>query len=417
MGYNHVVKYFLRGTISVLVAIHLTAVAKATATFGDDIAFLRKHTTVIVLGNEASAAQLALAPVWQARVMTSTAQGNSGWSFGWINRELIESGKILPHINAFGGEDRLWLGPEGGQFSIFFPKGAPFDYEHWLVPASLDTQPFRVVSYSSNRAQFKANITLTNYSGAEFKVALEREVRLLDTTTSREELGLPASSRINIVGYQSTNVLANVGSASWKKETGLLSIWILGMFTPAETATIIVPIKPGPESELGPVVTSDYFGAIPPNRLKVTPTALFLKGDGRFRSKIGVSPRRSLGVLGSYDAEHHVLTIVQFNQPRNITDYVNSQWKLQADPYRGDVINAYNDGPPTPGGRPIGPFFEMESSSPAAALLPAARIKHIRRTFHLTGTEHDLDIVSRKVLGMPLVQLTAALQSGEQRHE
>jgi hypothetical protein len=28
----------------------------------------------------------------------------------------------VPHINVFGGEDRFWLGPEGGQFSIFFAK-------------------------------------------------------------------------------------------------------------------------------------------------------------------------------------------------------------------------------------------------------------------------------------------------------
>ena len=27
------------------------------------------------------------------------------------------------HVNVFGGEDRFWLGPEGGQYSIFFVKG------------------------------------------------------------------------------------------------------------------------------------------------------------------------------------------------------------------------------------------------------------------------------------------------------
>jgi hypothetical protein len=36
--------------------------------------------------------------------------------FGWINRKLIASRKIQPHINVFGGEDRFWIGPEGGQF-------------------------------------------------------------------------------------------------------------------------------------------------------------------------------------------------------------------------------------------------------------------------------------------------------------
>jgi len=33
--------------------------------------------------------------------------------YGWINRELVASGKRQKHINAFGGEDRFWLaGPE-----------------------------------------------------------------------------------------------------------------------------------------------------------------------------------------------------------------------------------------------------------------------------------------------------------------
>jgi hypothetical protein len=44
----------------------------------------------------------------------------------WVNRALIASGKIAQHMNAVGGEDRIWLGPEGGQFSIFFAPGVPY---------------------------------------------------------------------------------------------------------------------------------------------------------------------------------------------------------------------------------------------------------------------------------------------------
>lgn len=80
----------------------------------DDVAFLREHTPVIVLSDRTGSSKVALAPAWQGRVMTSTAAGDQGFSCGWINRELIASGKLLPHINVFGGEDRFWLGPEGG---------------------------------------------------------------------------------------------------------------------------------------------------------------------------------------------------------------------------------------------------------------------------------------------------------------
>src|SRR5512133_846197 len=90
------------------------------ATFQDEVSFLQKHTEVIVLSGKDDGAKVALVPAWQGRVMTSTVGGDSGPSFGWVNHELISSGKILPHINVFGGEDSFWLGPEGGQFSIFF---------------------------------------------------------------------------------------------------------------------------------------------------------------------------------------------------------------------------------------------------------------------------------------------------------
>ena len=86
-------------------------------TFGDALAFLREHTDVILLA--AGDAQVAVVAEYQGRVMTSTSGGADGPSYGWINREAIASGERQPHINVFGGEDRFWLGPEGGQFSIF----------------------------------------------------------------------------------------------------------------------------------------------------------------------------------------------------------------------------------------------------------------------------------------------------------
>ena len=84
-----------------------------SATFQDEVAFLRKYKDVIVLEGKDDGARLAIVPGWQGRIMTSTVGGDTGPSFGWVNRELISSGKILPHINVFGGEDRFWLGPEG----------------------------------------------------------------------------------------------------------------------------------------------------------------------------------------------------------------------------------------------------------------------------------------------------------------
>ena len=87
--------------------------------------------------------------------MTSTATGDEGTSYGWINYEHIESGKTVPQINVYGGEERFWLGPEGGQFSIFFKPGSKFDFAQWQTPAVIDTAVFDIVS---SRAEALAHV-------------------------------------------------------------------------------------------------------------------------------------------------------------------------------------------------------------------------------------------------------------------
>ena len=115
-----------------------------------------------------------------------------------------------------------------------------------------------------------------------------------------------------MVAYETANQITNRGPA-FSKEKGLVSIWILGMMNAGPQTVIIVPYKPGPEAELGPVVKSDYFGPVPADRLKVTPEAVLFRADGNYRSKIGISQRRARNVLGSIDFEAGVLTLVQLS--------------------------------------------------------------------------------------------------------
>ena len=383
--------------------------ASRAATFGDDAAFLQRHTPVIVLSDSAGQAKVAVSPAWQGRVMTSTAGGDAGQSFGWINRELIAAGKVQPHINVFGGEDRFWLGPEGGQFSIFFAPGAKFELGDWFTPAAVDTMPYTVVKQTGSSATFRATFAVTNYSGTRFEVTVNRDVNLLTAGGVAEILGVKAGGDLGVVAYETVNTITNAGRLPWEKKTGLLSVWILGMFNPSPATTIVVPVRPGPEAALGVKVTSDYFGSVPPDRLVVKGDVVYFSGDGNFRSKIGINPRRSKALLGSYDAANRVLTIVQFTQPAGVTEYVNSLWKIQDQPYGGDAANSYNDGAPSPGAKPLGPFYELESSSPAAALPAGGSLTHVHRTIHLSGAEASLDVVARAVLGVSLKEIQGAL--------
>ncbi len=378
------------------------------ATFGDDLKFLQQHTDVVVLSDTSSQGQVAVVPAWQGRIMTSTARGTEGLSFGWVNRELIASRKLQPHINVFGGEDRFWLGPEGGQFSIFFANGAAFDLEHWFTPAAIDTEPFEVISKTGNSVLCRRQFQLTNYSGTRFDLEVNREIRLVNATDILSKLGVKLSSEVKSVGFESVNSVRNTGTKPWTKDAGLLSIWILGMLNASAETTVAIPFEKGPESVLGTRVNDNYFGKVPADRLIVKDNVLFFRGDANYRSKIGVSPRRAKAWLGSYDPANRALTLVHFTLPRGVTDYVNSAWELQKEPFGGDVVNSYNDGPPKAGAKQLGRFYELESSSPALALNSGESASHTHQTIHLEGGEKQLDGVARAVLGVTLEEIKTA---------
>src|SRR5690606_30474377 len=157
-------------------------------TYGDDLQFLQKHKKPIELQN--GGARVLISPEYQGRVMTSSASGESGLSFGWINHNLIESGEVKEHINAVGGEERFWLGPEGGQFSIFFNEGSTFEFENWQTPPAIDTEAFDLVQSSEKEAEFSKSVQITNYSGFQFNFDVNRKISLLDIQEIKNELGI-----------------------------------------------------------------------------------------------------------------------------------------------------------------------------------------------------------------------------------
>jgi hypothetical protein len=83
-------------------------------------------------------------------------------------------------------------------------------------------------------------------------------------------------------------------------------------------------------------------------------------------------------------------------------------WEIQREPYSGDVINSYNDGPPAPGKPPLGPFYELETSSPALSLASGDRYTHVHRTFHFAGPESELDRIARATLKVGLADIARA---------
>lgn len=382
--------------------------------FGEDVALLKKHTDAIVLRRGDAA--VVVAPAYQGRVMTSTATGDGGNSYGWLNYKLIAKGVVPPEqakgtleskIHVFGGEERFWLGPEGGQFGIFFAPGAKFDFADWKTPAAIDTEPFDLVSSDETKAVFARNFTVTNQSGTKFDLGVERTVRLLDREQTAQALGVDIPEGLPFVAYETINTITNRGEKAWQADSGLLSVWILGMYKPSPSTVMAIPFRKDGE---GPVVNDAYFGKISSDRLKVGDGVVFFKGDGASRGKIGIPPSRSTPFAGSYSPDLGALTLVRCEPVNKDGRYVNSMWEKQENPYAGDVINAYNDGSPAPGEPPLGPFYELETSSPGAELAPGASLTHRQVTVHFAGQPEQLDPIAEAKLGAGIAEIRDAFK-------
>jgi len=401
--------------LTILFVFSFTLCLIAENNFKKDLQFLQKHSDAKLLQN--GQAQIIVVPQWQGRVMTSTAAGPFGDSYGWINYEVIKKG-ILPeknrkgleqHIYIFGGEERLWLGPEGGQHALFFKPGEKiYSFENWKTPALLDTDSFDLVSVSRSKIAMAKQATLKNNMGTEFKLRLDRTVEVLSRESLAKHIGIAISENLKCVAYETTNVLTNKGVKAWSEDTGMLSIWMLGMLKHGPETNVVIPLKPGKAK----AVNTDYFGEIDSSRLRIKGNLLFFKADGKFRSKIGITPQRCKNLAGSYDPGRKTLTIVQFNLPEmaGTLPYVRSQWVKHEHPYQGDVINAYNDGAPEPGAKPLGPFYEIETSSPALPLASGKSLTHIQRTIHIQGDATKLNVISLKLFGIQVKEIATGLE-------
>ena len=376
----------------------------AENTYAQDLALLQGATDVIELSNGDAA--VIIAPAFQGRVMTTTLAGAAGASFGWLNEEAITGDQADPLFNNYGGEDRFWLGPEAGQFGLWFQAGEPFDLDHWKTPAGFNDAAFTVLSNNGESVAMETQFTVSNYSGATFECGVKRTVTLLSSERVASLLETDTAG-LACVGFETANELTNAGTSPWTRDTGLLSIWILGQYKPLASGAVIAPFVPGDDADLGPAAMTDYFCELPAERGRLVDDALLFTCDGACRSKIGISPMRSKDVVGSYDPDSGVLTVVKFNLPVGAAElpYVNSLWEMQDAPFAGDIINSYNDGEAEPGAGQLGPFYEIETSSPAAEAEPGESVSHISATMHLSGDRDKIFAVAKAVFGVDLAKI------------
>lgn len=371
-------------------------------TFVKDLSFLQKWDAgLLVLSSDDGASKVIVSPKYQGKVFTSTSEGATGQSFGWIHYGAFDK-PLDPHMNAYGGEDRLWLGPEGGPFSLFFAPGKEMVFDNWHTPAPIDNEDWTLVSSSDKDAQLSKDMSLINYAGTSLKLNIARGIRIMQTPEIEQLLSITLDDKVKPVGFETKNTLKNTGTAAWDEKTGAPCMWNLDMFSPSPETVIVIPYE---ADATGKVATTDYFGEIPKDRIKMDNGTLYFKADGHSRGKLGIPPVRVKNVAGSYAADKGVLTIIQYDIDKSGT-YLNQEWTTKKDPFSGDVMNAYNDGPLDDGSQ-MGPFYEMESVSPAAFLKPNEELVHKHSVFHFTGDKAALNMISEKVLGVGLDKIAS----------
>lgn len=373
-------------------------------TFRQDLELILAHDPdAQLLQDRNGKSMLIVSPKYQGKVFTSTTGGKDALSLGWVNEEAIQSDQLDSQINAYGGENRMWIGPEGSRFSVFFAPGSSFDFSNWKTPAAIDHEEWTLDKADSNEVWMSHQMQIQNKQGTRFTIGIERIVSLMGRTESEQILHAPIPEGIGLAAYQTLNSIRNEGDFKWTRETGALCIWMLDMFVPSDSTVMIVPYVQ-PKQEKVNAVTTDYFGEIPSNRLQKTNDMVFLMADGKSRGKLGVSGRYARPWAASYDAENNIFTYVSFKLDTGAV-YLNQEWNDEKDPFSGDAVNAYNDGPLKDGDQ-LGPFYELESSSPAAFLAPGEQMSHRHTVFHFSGTRSQLDPLVYDLTGYHIREIT-----------
>ena len=382
----------------------------SSMSYGEAREFLAKHTNLVELTNDAGA-RVAVAPEWQGRVMTSTCGGLDGPSFGFVNRDFIEAGKTDPHFNNMGAEERLWLCPEGGQFSLWFKPGAKQVMANWFTPPALNDGAWKVVAGQRTTRPHGRAMKLQNTAATAFELDVTRDVRLLgaddfQTVVRRDGgRGHGAKPGVKMVAYETANQITNRGPA-FSKQKGLVSIWILGMMNAGPQTVIIVPYRSGADGELGPVVKSDYFGAVPrrspeghapsralPRRRQVPLEDRHVAAARPQRARLD----RLRGGRADAGPFHHA------RRSGRSTNYMNNMWQVpQAQPYTGDVANAYNDGPNDLGKRMGSVLRDRVGFARAGTLKTGESLLHRHRTIHIQADAETLRKLAKETLGVDL---------------
>ena len=372
-------------------------------------------TASVLLQGEDKKKVVVVAPGLAGRVLCSGFDGIEGDTESClypveIKKGVTQSGRGGTWA-AFGGEERLWFAPEGGIFGLFYRTGEPQIFKNYLVPEPLNSALFRVIGQNGKSVTLTTPLNLVNYRGNQIDLEVVRTIELVDDCPYT----LGYADKVEFVGFESKTCAKNIGRKPLTKQTGTVAVWTLGEFWARDHSVVILPFRPGPDSELGEPLNTTYFktdmidttqspeGYPYNNYWNVEDDFALIKANGGVRTKIEMSPKRALGKMASINLANFTMTVVEFRiYPR--MDYVASYWlPYEGNPFEGAAISIFVETKAS--GFP--PIYELETISPALFLQPNEQYCHISRTYHLRGDKDAVMEICEKNFNADFQTLTA----------
>jgi hypothetical protein len=371
---------------------------------GDVLALLaRSGQEAVVLTGRDPNRVVVVAPGLVGRVLCTGFDGVNGSTTSWIDEEQFRKGFTRPLPGAswanFGGEERIWFGPEGGPFGNFFPPGVEQKHANYLVQEAMNSLAYRVIDRAEVRAAvtFTAPVHLVNYQGTAIDLEVTRRVEVLDSCPFALDFG----DKLETVGFQSQTWVKNTGARPLTRQTSAVCVWTLGIHPSNEHTVVVLPFHASPREQLGEPLLTQYFktgtvdfshvlpGRGPDDYWAVKERYALIKASGRVQTKLEMGPRRTLGRMASVDVADGTLTAVEFQTYPEL-DYPAPFWlPFAGDPFQGSALSVFVLG----SWHDVEPFHELECFSPALFLQPGQEYCHTSRTWHLRGDRAALAAV------------------------
>lgn len=344
-------------------------------------------------------------PTLAGRVMGTSYDGVAGSIGGFIDIKAFQQG-ITDIWDNWGGEERYWLCPEGGQFGLMF-KGRENCFDNYTVQDGINNSRYEVVEQAKtgDSLTMAARFPIVNAMGTKFDVQSTRRI----TALADCPFAVDTAGDVECVGFQSESTITNLGKEAWSKPTGSLAHWHIGQYPLGPRTVVIVPFKQG--DIVDPPIREDYFrefcidGRMSPQAYWLRQGFTLLKADGHTRTKIGQNRSRATGLMGSFNLDTNEMIFLQYDFYPNL-EYAASYWYEQPEPYNGDCISVSVEGPGERGGAP-GRCYELEAMSPAMLLAPKESFTFRTRVFHVRGPRTVMGRICRQQLSPELSTLEA----------